>query len=137
MHISFYDKIANLPDDTVLWPGHEVRGAYLSFRRFLCDALFHSLSPLLLNQYTAGNLAFALRVAPGNASIAAKVAWTAEQRAAGKPTVPSTVGAEKEHNVFLRCGCGDAEVEAFCGLDKGASVADRLGALRSLKDSGK
>jgi hypothetical protein len=124
MHPSLYGQIGSLPDDTVLWPGHE---------------------------YTVANLAFASRVAPGNAAVAAKHAWALEQRAAGAYTVPSSVGEEKRHNVFLRCGCllpgglaGDSffdeEVSAFataaCGLDPAASIVERLAALRDATTPG-
>lgn len=80
-------------------------------------------------------MAFAARAAPGNAAVAAKAQWAAAQRGAGLFTVPSTLGAEREHNLFLRCGC--AEVRAACSLPEGASVVETLGALRALKDSGK
>lgn len=112
MHPSLYEQIGSLPDETLLWPGHE---------------------------YTVSNLAFASRVAPANAAIAAKYAWAQEQRARGAVTVPSSVGGEKAHNVFLRCGClgSDPEVAAFCGLKPDAPSVDVLGMLRGLKDQGK
>lgn len=87
------------------------------------------------NQYTVSNLAFATRATPENAAVAAKAKWAKEQRESGKYTVPSKIGDEKEHNLFLRCDC--AEVRAACNLPDGASVVDTLGSLRALKDRGK
>jgi hydroxyacylglutathione hydrolase len=74
-------------------------------------------------------------VDPANATIAAKLDWAQAKQAAREPTVPSSVGAEKRHNVFLLCGC--AAVRAACGLLADAPIIDCLGALRALKDSGK
>ena len=95
----------------------------------------HKLRNYSIIKYTVSNLAFAVQVEPENEEIAAKAAWAQAQRAAQAFTVPSTVGAERKHNVFLRCGC--ASVKATCEVGDGASVVECLGALRSLKDSGR
>jgi len=108
MYPSLYNKIGTLPDDTLVWPGHE---------------------------YTVSNLAFAAEVEPDNADILAKAAWAQAQRAVQAFTVPSTIGAERRHNVFLRCSC--AAVKAVCEVGEGASDVECLGALRALKDSGR
>jgi hydroxyacylglutathione hydrolase len=68
-------KLAALPDDTKVWCGHE---------------------------YTEKNLRFAQELEPGNADLAAKLERVRKERAAGKPTVPSTIGEEKRTNPFLR-----------------------------------
>lgn len=73
--MSSLGKLAALPDSTKVWCGHE---------------------------YTAKNLAFAHELEPGNADIASKLERIRALRAAGKPTVPSTIAEEKRTNPFLR-----------------------------------
>jgi hydroxyacylglutathione hydrolase len=70
------DSIAALPDDTLVYCAHE---------------------------YTEMNLRFALAVEPENAALQARVAKVAALRAAGRPSVPLTLGEEKATNPFLRC----------------------------------
>jgi hydroxyacylglutathione hydrolase len=54
------------------------------------------------HEYTASNLAFALAVEPGNVALAAYVDRVAGLRAAGQPTLPSSIQLEREVNPFLR-----------------------------------
>jgi hydroxyacylglutathione hydrolase len=68
-------KLTALPDPTEVYCGHE---------------------------YTEKNLRFAHELEPTNADIAAKLARVEQLRAAGKPTVPSTIAEEKRTNPFLR-----------------------------------
>jgi len=68
-------KLAALPDATLVYCGHE---------------------------YTEKNLAFALTLEPSNARLQAKFREVQRLRELGKPTVPSTIGEEKEINPFLR-----------------------------------
>ena len=70
------DRIAALPGETLIYCAHE---------------------------YTEMNLRFALAVEPDNAALRARVAKVAAQRAAGLPSVPSTLDEEKATNPFLRC----------------------------------
>ena len=70
-------KLARLPDDTKVYCGHE---------------------------YTLANIAFAQRVEPENAALAARLERARAQRAAGLPTLPSTLGEERACNPFLRWG---------------------------------
>lgn len=83
-------KFLALPDGTRIFAGHE---------------------------YTASNLKFALHVDPDNAALLARAAEIQALRAAGKPTLPVTLGAERATNPFLRAGS-----------------AAELGALRAAKD---
>jgi hydroxyacylglutathione hydrolase len=68
-------KLAALPDDTLVYCAHE---------------------------YTMSNLRFAQAVEPGNAALEARVASDGALRAAGRPTIPSSIGVEKATNPFLR-----------------------------------
>lgn len=71
------DSIAALPDDTLIYCAHE---------------------------YTEMNLRFALAVEPENPALLQRISKVAAQRAAGLPSVPSTLAEEKATNPFLRCG---------------------------------
>jgi hydroxyacylglutathione hydrolase len=70
------DKLARLPDDTKVFCGHE---------------------------YTLANIGFAKAVEPSNGALASRETRDQALRAAGKPTLPSTLGEEKATNPFLRC----------------------------------
>ncbi|MFD2367342.1 hydroxyacylglutathione hydrolase [Pseudoduganella sp. GCM10020061] len=76
MMLASLGKLASLPDDTLVYCAHE---------------------------YTLANLRFALAVEPGNAALQARYVQAEAMRAAGEPTVPSTVGLERATNPFLRC----------------------------------
>ena len=69
-------RLADLPPDTRVYCAHE---------------------------YTAANLAFALAVDPSNDAARRYDATVAERRAAGTPSLPSTIELERRVNPFLRC----------------------------------
>jgi hydroxyacylglutathione hydrolase len=100
-------KLRALPDDTQLYCGHE---------------------------YTEANLRFAASVEPGAAAVARRAAWAAQQRTAGKPTVPSRLSDERATNPFLRWDAAD--VIAFArGRGAGSEApADVFAAVRQAKD---
>ncbi len=75
MHHSL-NKLANLPADSRVCCAHE---------------------------YTLSNLRFAAVVEPGNSARAAHEARCQALRAAGQPTVPSSMALERDINPFLRC----------------------------------
>jgi hydroxyacylglutathione hydrolase len=70
-------RLAALPDETRIYCAHE---------------------------YTEMNLRFAVAVEPHNRLLRERVERVARLRAAGLPSVPSTLGEEKATNPFLRCG---------------------------------
>ncbi len=74
MHASL-QKLAALPDETLVYCGHE---------------------------YTLANISFARLVEPGNARLLEREASDAKLRERGLPTLPSTMGREKATNPFLR-----------------------------------
>jgi hydroxyacylglutathione hydrolase len=84
-------RLAALPDATAVLCGHE---------------------------YTLANARFALTVEPDNAALRARAAEAEAQRAAGRPTLPVTLGVEKAANPFLR-----------------APDVARFAALRAAKDA--
>jgi hydroxyacylglutathione hydrolase len=69
-------RLAQLPDSTRVYSGHE---------------------------YTAANLRFALACEPNNPDIQQRDNATRRLRDAKQPTVPSTIAMEKATNPFLRC----------------------------------
>ena len=68
-------KIAALPDDTLVYPGHD---------------------------YTEENYEFALTIEPDNKLVKQCLQETIDCHKSGKPAVPSSIGKEKMTNVFLR-----------------------------------
>lgn len=68
-------KIAALPDETLIYPGHD---------------------------YTEENLQFALTQEPGNKVLKEKLLTIRENILQGRPTVPSTLDEEKRLNPFLK-----------------------------------
>ena len=65
------------------------------------------------HEYTGKNLEYALSVEPESEAVQAKLAWAKAQVAAGTPTVPSTIGEEKQYNPFMRCQ--EQAVQSYCG----------------------
>jgi hydroxyacylglutathione hydrolase len=56
------------------------------------------------HEYTLSNLKFAQAIEPDNAALIAYVAHCQTQRAQNFPTLPSSIGLEKQINPFLRTG---------------------------------
>lgn len=75
MMFASLQKIAALPDDTLVYCGHE---------------------------YTLANARFALSIEPENTTLAERVREIEAKRARGEPTLPTTIGLEKATNPFLR-----------------------------------
>ncbi|KFM77441.1 Hydroxyacylglutathione hydrolase, mitochondrial, partial [Stegodyphus mimosarum] len=75
MYEALIKILGSLPDNTEVYCGHE---------------------------YTAKNLLYAAHVEPGNIAIHDRLKWAKTKRAAGEPTVPSTIGNEKTFNPFMR-----------------------------------
>ena len=83
------------------------------------------------HEYTQSNGRFAATMEPRNAALAARIREVATLRAAGRPTVPSTIGVEKATNPFLRPA--SAELRATLDLPDAAD-AQVLGETRRRKD---
>jgi len=80
-----FQKLKALPDDTQVYCGHE---------------------------YTVENYQFALTIEPDNQAIQDALTAARAALAQGHPTVPSTIGKEKETNLFMRA----SSVEEFARL---------------------
>ncbi len=68
-------RLARLPDDTLVYPGHD---------------------------YTVENLEFALTIEPHNQAVGDRLRQVRQAIAAGENTVPTTIAQEKLTNPFLR-----------------------------------
>ena len=97
-------KLRALPDATRIYCGHE---------------------------YTEANIRFALSADPDNAALQAKAVQVKAARAAGKPTIPASLGDEKRTNPFLRADAPEL-MARFGGEDRPAY--EIFGALRAAKD---
>ena len=81
------------------------------------------------NEYTLGNLKFAVTVDPDNADLQNRYHQVQEQRSRGEATIPSLLGIEKRTNPFLRW---DSEaLKKAMDLTEPARV---FGKLRGMKD---
>lgn len=82
------------------------------------------------HEYTLSNLRFAQAVEPDNRSLTQYTVWCEAQRAQQRPTLPSTIGQEKQINPFLRC---DAPAVAQAALAHGAISPDPVAVLAALR----
>lgn len=97
-------KLAALPDATRVYCGHE---------------------------YTLSNARFALTIDPDLAALQQRAAEIEAARAAGRPTIPSTIGLEKATNPFLRAA--DPAIRRRLGLEA-ADDAAVFAEIRRRKD---
>lgn len=98
-------KLAPLPPETTVCSGHE---------------------------YTQSNAKFAVTIEPDNPDLLTRVADIAHARAAGTPTVPSTLALELATNPFLRAA--EPGIAANLGMT-GADPAAVFAEIRSRKDN--
>ena len=101
---SALEKLMTLPDDTQIYCGHE---------------------------YTTSNGRFALSVEPENEALQARMRDVEILRGQGKPTLPTTLAAEKATNPFLRPG--SPAIRARLGLQNAADW-QVFARLRELKN---
>ena len=97
-------KLAALPGSTEVYCGHE---------------------------YTEANARFALTIEPNNTVLKARAGEIAALRAAGKPTLPTTIAAELATNPFLRAE--EPTLQAAIGM-AGADPAAAFAEIRGRKD---
>ncbi len=98
-------KLAVLPDETAIYFGHE---------------------------YTLTNAKFALTIDPDNPRLRTRAREIEEQRAAGKFTIPTMMGLEKETNPFLRAA--DPAIRRNL-LMEGKSNEEVFAEIRKRKDN--
>ena len=98
-------KLAALPDDTLVYCAHE---------------------------YTLANIAFAKQVEPDNPALGERERTDAASLARGLPTLPSTIGREKATNPFLRCAV--PAVIASANKYLGTMPSDPAGVFSALRE---
>ncbi|KAF2359928.1 Hydroxyacylglutathione hydrolase [Trinorchestia longiramus] len=105
MHTALVKVLGELPDHTDVYCGHE---------------------------YAISNLKFGLHVEPDNPALKSKMEWVKQQRENNLPSVPSTIGEEKQYNPFMRVK--EASVRQHCGT---SNSVDTMRALRDEKNAWK
>lgn len=98
-------KLAALPDDTLVYCGHE---------------------------YTMSNAKFALTVEPQNDALQSRFEKVKQLRQKGLATIPTTLGEEKETNPFLRPF--SVELRKTMKVPATATDIDAFAAVRAAKD---
>jgi hydroxyacylglutathione hydrolase len=106
LYASLNERLASLPDETLLYFGHE---------------------------YTEANLRFAAHVEPDNADVRDKQGLVAELRAQGMATTPTTLADERSTNPFLRCHL--EQVTTALGLPPSTPAVEVFRALREAKNA--
>lgn len=87
------------------------------------------------HEYTLSNARFARAVDPSNQALQAEISAAHRLREVGQPTLPTTLGAQRAANPFLRCHTAAVRsaVEAQLGISA-ASQVEVFAGLRSWKD---
>jgi hydroxyacylglutathione hydrolase len=98
-------KLADLPNQTAVYCGHE---------------------------YTQANIRFARIVEPGNQALIKREAEVKELRALDIPTLPSTIELEKATNPFLRCS--QAEIIQSVSNHAGKPLTDAVSVFAALRE---
>lgn len=104
LHASL-QRLAALPDDTRVYCAHE---------------------------YTLANQRFARHLEPDNAALLARCAADEALRERGQPTVPFTIGQERQGNPFLRVN--QPALRAALTAELGAPPVDALAAFTALRE---
>jgi len=98
-------KLAALPEDTLVYCGHE---------------------------YTLANIRFARAVEPGNVALAGRERTDTTTREKNHPTLPTTIGLEKATNPFLRCA--QPEVAQAAARRRGTDVTDPVEVFTAIRE---
>lgn len=105
MFESLNQKLAQLPDATLVYCGHE---------------------------YTVNNLRFAASLEPTNQAILQKLERVMTRTGRGEPSIPSSLAEERATNPFMRTA--SPELRASLGLAGDADSVSVLAAARAAKD---
>ena len=106
--------------------------------------LFHSLQRLAnlpgetkvycAHEYTEANIRFALACEPDNAQLRQRQEDSRALRAAGHPTLPSTIALEKATNPFLRCTVPSIIRNLERQLGPGSAPVDKVAVFAALRE---
>lgn len=83
------------------------------------------------HEYTASNLRFAQAADPGNPAVASRASEVAAMLAEGRPSLPSTLGAELTFNPFLRTD--QPSVVTAASRHAGQTLQDSVSVLATLR----
>jgi hydroxyacylglutathione hydrolase len=86
------------------------------------------------HEYTMGNAKFAMSVEPSNEQLVERVKDVYDKRSKGLPTVPSTMGEEKQTNPFLRFDISE-EIRTNVGANNNDDLPTMFAKVRSAKDN--
>jgi hydroxyacylglutathione hydrolase len=139
-HIAYYAKAA--PGGPLLFCGDTLFSAGCGRLFEGTPAQMHASLSLLAelpsatrvccaHEYTLSNLRFAQAAEPLNAAVTRHLAHCQALRAAGQPTLPSTIGLERQINPFMRCAEPALAVAAH---DHGATSADPVEVFAALRE---
>ena len=84
------------------------------------------------HEYTLANLRFAAAVEPDSGDVRARIAHETEKRERNLPTLPSTIGAERATNPFLRAT--EAGVRAIAEAHAGRALGDAVAVFAALRE---
>jgi len=109
MNTALNTKLASLPDETAIFCGHE---------------------------YTLSNLKFALHVEPDNEELEEYYKLCESKRLSNEPTIPGSIGKEKEINPFMRVGSSDSLMKLAKEVDDSVTSSDDvMRVIRGMKDN--
>lgn len=133
-HLAYYVEGALFCGDTLFGAGcgrlFEGTPEQMSASLASIAALPETTRIYCAHEYTAMNLRFAVAVEPKNAALQARVARVGELRAAGLPSVPSTLAEEKATNPFLRC---QEPAVIAAALEHGAAGCDPVAVFAAIR----
>jgi hydroxyacylglutathione hydrolase len=138
-HIAYY----TMPPEPLLFCGDTMFAAGCG-RLFegTPEQMWQSLSKLVTldqntlvycgHEYTLANLRFARAVEPSNRDIEARVVNETTKRERGMPTLPSTIGAERATNPFVRADLPDVMERA--SRHAGRTIRDPVESFATLRE---
>lgn len=86
------------------------------------------------HEYTLGNLRFARALEPDNPVLAAREALEQAKRAAGQPTLPSSIALERATNPFLRCAEPPLQAAGLAQAPQPAADGSELAVFTALRE---
>ena len=142
-HIAYYCQPAN--EDPILFCGDtlfcagcgrlfEGTPAQMQASLALLMALPDATRVCCAHEYTLSNLRFAAAVEPNNPHIAEQIGICTAQRAQGLPTLPSTLGRERQINPFVRTEHQSVDMAARLHDPQGVARDGVFATLRQWKN---
>lgn len=134
-HVAYYGANCLFCGDTLFSAGcgrlfeGTPQQMYTSLQRLA--ALPGNTAVFCTHEYTETNLDFARRIDQGNPALIARQQEVAVLRKRGLPTLPSTIGLERETNPFLRCDTPDIRLASGSASSQPIDVFTRIREMRN------